>query len=151
VSLTIREARADDLEGIVRLFLDDDKGGHGDRWDEDSIPAYRAAMAEILASPANTLFVAVEGGRVVGTYQLTITPGLVGRGRKRATAESVHVASDRRGQGIGAALMADAVARASAAGCGIIQLSSNKARTDAHRFYRRLGFAQSHEGFKRVL
>jgi len=161
-ALTIRRAEKGDLEAIVRIFMADDKGGHGDDWSEATRPGYERAMAAILASPVNRLYVAViddasvetgraarsVGGRVIGTFQLTLTPGLVGGGRTRATVESVHVLPERRGGGIGRAMMAHAIAEARAAGARTVQLTSNKARTDAHRFYERLGFAKSHEGFK---
>ena len=84
----------------------------------------------------------------MGTLQLTFIPGMVNRGQKRCLVEAVHVAPQHRNLGLGTALLNYAVERARAAGCGLVQLTSNKARTDAHRFYLRLGFAQSHEGFK---
>lgn len=161
-AITIRRAIAADLEPIIRIYAADTKGGHGDVWNEAARPAYERAMAAVLASPSNRLYVAVvdehivdtgrgptsQGGRIVGTFQLTLTPGLVGGGRTRATAESVHVLPEHRGQGVGAQMMAHAIAEAKAAGAGVLQLSSNKSRTDAHRFYEKLGFAKSHEGFK---
>lgn len=148
---TIRRAFGADLEGIVRVYMADDRGGHGDAWSEEARPDYERAMTAILMSPVNRLFVVEMEGAVIGTFQLTLTPGLVGRGRTRATLESVHVLPDFRGQGIGARMVAHAVAEARAAGAGVIQLSSNKTRTDAHRLYERLGFSRSHEGFKLAL
>ncbi|MBA4271448.1 MAG: GNAT family N-acetyltransferase, partial [Methylobacterium sp.] len=101
------------------------------------------------ASAHNTLFVAeAAGGLVVGTFQVTLIPGLVARGRMRAKFESVHVAPERRGHGIGRIMIAHALAFAREHGAGMAELSSNKSRLDAHRFYVKLGFAQSHEGFK---
>lgn len=164
-SVAIRRAAYGDLEAVVRIYMADDEGGHGDAWIEANRPAYEAAMRAILASPSNRLFVAVadervvdtgrglrsEGGRIVGTFQLTIIPGLVGRGRTRAKIESVHVLPAERGKRIGEAMMRLAVEEAKAAGCGIVELSSNKKRVDAHRFYERLGFLRSHEGFKLLL
>jgi GNAT superfamily N-acetyltransferase len=114
-------------------------------------PAYAEAFARIAASEANRLFVAEQAGRVVGTYQLTALPGIAERGRTRGKIESVHVEPALRGSGIGAAMMRHAIAEARALGIGLLELSSNKSRTDAHRFYERLGFARSHEGFKMVL
>jgi GNAT superfamily N-acetyltransferase len=101
--------------------------------------------------PYNTLFVAERRGRVVGTFQVTLIPGLVARGRKRAKIESVHVAPESRGLGIGAVMMRHALAFAGEKGAGLVELTSDKARPDAHRFYRNLGFAQSHEGFKKLV
>jgi GNAT superfamily N-acetyltransferase len=114
-------------------------------------PAYTEAFARIAASEANRLFVAEQEGRVVGTYQLTALPGIAERGRTRGKIESVHVDPSLRGSGVGAAMMRHAIAEARALGIGLLELSSNKSRTDAHRFYERLGFARSHEGFKMVL
>jgi GNAT superfamily N-acetyltransferase len=161
-SLTIRRALFGDLEHIVRIYMADDMGGHGDGWDDSNRPGYERAMRAILASPVNRLYVAVAdaapldstrglttgGGQVVGTFQLTLTPGLVGGGRTRATMESVHVRPERRGGGIGARMVAHAVNEARAAGAATLQLTSNKKRLAAHRFYERLGFARSHDGFK---
>lgn len=118
---------------------------------EAAHPDYVAAFAQILASPDNTLFVAERDGEVVGTFQVTLIPGLVARGRKRAKLESVHVAPECRGLGIGAVMIAHALAFAKERGAGLVELTSNKDRLDAHRFYRRLGFDQSHEGFKKLL
>lgn len=147
----IREAQADDLEAIVRLHEADLLGGHGDTWAEAHRPAYEAAFAAIAASPHVTLYVAEEEGDVVGTFQLVISPGLTGRGALRASLESVQVRADRRSDGIGAALVAHAMAEARRARATSMELMSNKERCDAHRFYERLGFARSHEGFKKPL
>ncbi len=114
-------------------------------------PAYAAAFARLVASGANRLFVAEQAGRVVGTYQLSALPGLAERGRTRGKIESVHVDPSLRGSGVGAAMMRHAIAEARASDIGLLELSSNKNRADAHRFYERLGFARSHEGFKMVL
>ncbi|AVO45339.1 GNAT family N-acetyltransferase [Phreatobacter cathodiphilus] len=118
---------------------------------EGRLPVYAEAFARVAASEANRLFVAEKDGRVVGTYQLTVLPGIAERGRTRGKIESVHVDPTLRGTGVGAEMMRHALDRARQAGIGLIELSSNKSRTDAHRFYERLGFAKSHEGFKMVL
>lgn len=115
---------------------------------EAADPAYAEAFAEIEASPRDALFVAERDGTVVGTFQVTLIPGLAARGRRRAKFESVHVARECRGHGIGEMMIRHALAFAQDNGAGIVELSSNKSRKDAHRFYVRLGFAQSHEGFK---
>ncbi len=165
MAATIRLALAEDLESIVRIYMADEKGGHGDDWSDAARPDYERAMSAILGSHYVRLYVAVadealrdtgrglrsEGGRIVGTFQLSLTPGLVGGGRTRATLESVHVLPEMRGTGIGAVMVERAVADARAAGAATLQLTSNKKRIDAHRFYERLGFAKSHEGFKLTL
>ena len=95
------------------------------------------------------LVVAADGaGAVVATLQLTFIPGIARRGGTRAQIEAVRVRDDLRGRGIGGALIEWAVEQARQSGCAIVQLTSNKARADAHRFYGRLGFAATHEGFK---
>lgn len=149
--LSIREAVIEDLPAIVHVFEGDDLGGHGDAWSEAARPDYERAFRRVLDSPDNTLFVVEVDGRVVGTAQLTIIPGLVGRGRTRAKLESVHVRPEHRGRSIGAALVSHLLAAARARGATIAELTSNKRRSDAHRFYETLGFHRSHEGFKRNL
>jgi GNAT superfamily N-acetyltransferase len=149
--LVIREARADDLEAIIRLHEEDELGAHGDAWTAESRPAYEAAFAAIQQSPANQLFVAERDAQVIGTFQLTFIPNLTGRGALRVKVESVKVRSSLRSQGIGARMMAFAEQTARARGARLLELSSNKTRTDAHRFYERIGFARSHEGFKKKL
>jgi GNAT superfamily N-acetyltransferase len=150
-ALAIREARLTDLESIIRLHEEDDLGGHGDVWAPEHRPAYEAAFAAIERSAENLLFVAECDGRIVGTFQLTFIPSLTGRGALRVKVESVKVGSALRSQGIGAALMARAEVEARLKGARLIELTSNKVRGNAHRFYERLGFARSHEGFKKKL
>jgi GNAT superfamily N-acetyltransferase len=150
-ALLIREARASDLEAIIRLHEEDSLGTHGDMWLPETRPAYEAAFAAIERSPENSLFVAVEGDEVVGTFQLTFIPNLTGRGALRVKVESVKVKAARRSGGIGAQMMAFAEDHARTHGAAMLELTSNKTRTDAHRFYERLGFSRSHEGFKKKL
>jgi GNAT superfamily N-acetyltransferase len=151
VSLVIREAGAGDLEPIVRLHEEDSLGSHGDAWLPETEGAYRAAFEAIARSPDNQLFVAVDDGRVVGTFQLTFIPNLTGRGALRVKVESVKVAAARRSQGIGAAMMAHAEMVARGRSARLLKLTSNGKRTDAHRFYERIGYQQSHKGFKKAL
>ena len=127
--------------------VDVHNGGRDSLADED-MPLYYRAFERIAADSRQTLFVAEHAGRIVGTFQLTFTQTLVYRARLRATIESVHVLASLRGGGIGAAMMQHAVKVARENGAGLVQLASNKARGDAHRFYERLGFKKSHEGFK---
>jgi GNAT superfamily N-acetyltransferase len=150
-ALLIREARASDLEAIIRLHEEDSLGTHGDMWSPETRPAYEAALAAIERSPENSLFVALEGDEVVGTFQLTFIPNLTGRGALRVKVESVKVKAARRSGGIGAQMMAFAEEHARTHGAAMLELTSNKTRTDAHRFYERLGFSRSHEGFKKKL
>lgn len=149
--ISVREARFEDLEAIIRLHEEDELGSHGDAWTPETKPAYETAFHAIARSPENKLFVAVDGGEVVGTFQLTFIPNLTGRGAMRVKVESVKVKAARRSGGIGAQMMAFAEDYARTNGAAAMELTSNKTRKDAHRFYERLGFSRSHEGFKKKL
>lgn len=114
-------------------------------------PRYRAAF-DAIAADRNHRLVAVESeGEVIATLQLSFLPGITQFGMWRCILEHVHVRADRRGGGIGSQMVRWAIEEARARGAGMVQLTSNKMRTDAHRFYRALGFVQSHEGFKLAL
>lgn len=147
--LTFREAVAADLPALVSMLSDDVLGARREGTADD--PAYARAFAAIEAQPGNALLVACDGDEVVGCLQMVLIPGLSLRGTTRAEIEGVRVASSRRGEGIGARLTAEAIARARAAGAGLAQLASHAQRTDAHRFWRACGFEQSHMGFKMKL
>ncbi|EHS52863.1 GCN5-related N-acetyltransferase [Rhizobium sp. PDO1-076] len=144
----IRVARAEDVAQIAALFADDALGGHGDTTDPQALPDYLAAFARIAASPNETLYVAEKHGDVVGTFQTMVTTTMTARGSSSMIIEAVQTRADCRGQGIGAIMIGFAVERARAEHMRLVQLTSNAARTDAHRFYARLGFAPSHLGFK---
>lgn len=143
-----REATRVDVPAVVAL-LADDVLGHG-RESADLAP-YLAAFDAMQDEGGNRLIVAEQDGRVVACYQLTLISGLSLTAARRAQVEGVRVTADLRSRGIGAALMADAEARARADGCQLIQLTTNATRTDAHRFYARLGFTPSHISFKKPL
>lgn len=151
--VAVRPAVAGDLPAIVALLADDPLGRLRDEVASSSLdPAYAAAFAAIDADPNQILAVMVaDGGRIVGTAQITFLPGLSRKGAWRGQIEAVRVAADLRSRGLGAVLMAWAVERCRERGCRLVQLSSDKTRLDAHRFYGRLGFAASHEGFKLYL
>jgi len=154
VAVAMREARREDVARIASLILlgaaQQTRTPAGIA-EEAAHPSYLAAFEALAASPGTTLLVAEIDGEIVGTLQVTLIPGLAARGRKRAKLESVHVDPARRSQGIGEAMVAFALDFARARGAGLAELTSDKAREPAHRFYRRLGFDQSHEGFKKVL
>ncbi len=147
-AFAVRAARRDDLDALVALFSADALGGHGDTPAPAARPAYVAALEAILASPRDRLLVGEIDGRVVATGQLSLIPALPHRGRTRAVIEAVQVAEDLRGLGLGARLIAALITEARAGGAGVVELTSNARRLDAHRFYERLGFAKSHVGFK---
>ncbi|WP_350347694.1 GNAT family N-acetyltransferase [Agromyces sp. G08B096] len=148
----LRRATRDDLDQLMALLADDPvSAARGDVAAPGDLPAYLAALEEILADQGNDLLVADDAdGRLVGTLQLTRIPGMARRGSTRLLVEAVRVRSDARSAGIGGAMMRWVVdVAAPALGSGLVQLTSDAARTDAHRFYERLGFAASHVGFKR--
>lgn len=146
----IREAVKADLPALIAIYASDEVGAHGEA-NPAPMSVYEAAFAAIEASPDNVLFVLEDDGRVVGTLQITFIPGLVGHGRLSAKLEAVHVLSSERGKGFGEKLVSHAEGVVRARGAGLIELSSNKARLAAHRFYERLGYAKSHEGFKKKM
>lgn len=147
--LQLRRARREDVRAIVALYADDMLGRTRETLDD--LAPYEAAFAAIDADARQELMVAELDGRIVGTLQLTIIPQLSHRGQTVAQVEAVRVAGELRGRGLGQKMMEWAIERARAAGCRRVQLTSNKARSDAHRFYERLGFVRSHEGMKLYL
>ena len=149
-----RGATRADVPAILELLDDDDIARTrqtGRAMPESVDAACWAAFEAIDADPRNELIVADEDGTVVGTCQLTFTPSLSRRGAERMTIEAVRVRGDLRGRGTGRAMMIWSLARARERGCGLAQLTTDKRRTDAHRFYASLGFTASHEGFKLAL
>jgi GNAT superfamily N-acetyltransferase len=147
--VVLRRARPDDVAAIVGLLAADQLGATRDGVHEPAdLAAYDQAFRAIDADPAHLLLVADAGGTVVGTMQLSFLPGLARRGALRAQIEAVRVADSTRGTGIGGAMMQWAIGEARRRGCALVQLTSDKTRTDAHRFYERLGFAATHEGMK---
>lgn len=148
---SLRIATSADIGAILELFNGGRPPGSPALSVTPDNPKVRAAFASIDADPNHELYVAELDGAVVGVFQLMVLPTLTRGGLLRAELESLHVRADLRGRGIGGRMVAFAAERARARGCGQVQLTSNKARTDAHRFYERAGFARSHEGFKLAL
>lgn len=146
--IRFRVAVRDDVPAVVTLLQDDSLGASRETAGADD---YLAAFGRMQAEGASHLIVGEQAGRVVATYQIAFISGLSLRAARRAQVESVRVAADLRGQGIGALMMNDAEHRARAAGCVLLQLTSDSTRADARRFYERLGFTPSHIGFKRDL
>jgi ribosomal protein S18 acetylase RimI-like enzyme len=146
--LEIREATEADLPEIVRLLAEDPLGAQRERFEEPLPQAYRDAFARMRRQPGNRILLAVADGAVAGCLQLTTIAGLSRQGLTRAQIEGVRVAKDRRGLRIGEALMRHAIALARAEGCGLVQLTTDRRRSEAHRFYERLGFVASHLGMK---
>nr|WP_246268704.1 GNAT family N-acetyltransferase [Nonomuraea typhae] len=148
LSLVFRNARAEDVPAVVALIADD-KVAAGRTGEYGA--AHQAAFTAIEADPNNELIVAELKGEIVGTMQLTYIPGISRNGATRLQVEAVRIAADLRGRGWGRKMMEWAHAKGRARGCVMVQLTSDKQREDAHRFYTSLGYAQSHEGFKLAL
>jgi ribosomal protein S18 acetylase RimI-like enzyme len=150
-AIEIREARASDLPAIVAL-LADDQLGRGREEVSDPLPdAYLQAFREMTEQHGNLVLVAESGNRVIGCLQLTMIAGLSRRGMKRGQIEGVRVAASQRSRGIGERLIRHAIDIARREGCGLVQLTTDKLRPDAHRFYEALGFVGSHIGMKLTL
>jgi GNAT superfamily N-acetyltransferase len=145
-----RSATRADVPAILEL-LENDEITRSRVVSEAADADYWKAFEEIDADPRNELIVADDEGAVVGTCQLTFTPSLSRRGTERMTIEAVRVRSDRRGGGLGREMMRWALQRARERGCGLAQLTTDKRRTDAQRFYAGLGFVATHEGMKLTL
>lgn len=148
--LTARRAQRADLPRLLELLADDVLGKQREALASDD-PAYSRAFDTIDRDSNQMLLVAELHGRVVAMLQLTFIPGLSRRGAWRATIEAVRVDSSLRARGIGSWLMERAIDTARKRDCRLVQLTSDRQRTQAHRFYARLGFKDSHVGYKLAL
>ena len=147
-AVTVRRATRDDLPCIVAMLHDD---GLGKRREDPSLPLdarYVAAFERLDGDEDHLMLVLLQDDLVVGYLQLSFIPGLSRRGMLRGHIEAVRIAGDRRGQGLGTMLLDHAIDECRRRDCGLVQLTSDKQRTDARRFYERLGFVAAHEGFK---
>lgn len=147
--MILRPATRAELPAVLALLADEERVV-----DPASVrvtEAYERAFAAIEADPRNEMLVLVDGGLVLGCLQATYIPGLGKGGAERALIEAVRIRADRRGGGLGRRLMELAADRARGRGCALVQLTSDKERAEAHRFYASLGYARSHEGFKLAL
>lgn len=146
--INIRPVARRDLDALVALYRDDVLGRSRESDDPDDGGIYAEAFDRVASDPSTCVFVAERNGAIIGTFQLTITPGISRRGVVRATIESVRTRADLRGQGVGAHMMVHAIDEARRRGAHVVQLTSDLSRDGAHRFYERLGFARTHAGFK---
>jgi GNAT superfamily N-acetyltransferase len=148
-TVALRRAAAEDVPSIVDLLAGDQLGATRDgvTTDED-LQLYLDAFDVIDADPAHLLLVATDGAQILATLQLSFLPGLARRGALRAQIEAVRVRHDYRSRGLGAGLFEWAIEEARRRNCALVQLTTDKSRADAHRFYERLGFVASHEGFR---
>lgn len=136
------------LHAIIHLLRDDDLGRHRESPD---VGDYREAFEEIRDDRNQFLVVGLDGGEVVATLQLSIMPNLSRVGTKRGQIEGVRVAADRRGEGVGTALIEWTIELARTNGCGMVQLTTDRARPESVAFYELLGFVDSHHGLKLAL
>jgi GNAT superfamily N-acetyltransferase len=150
-SVTFRKATLDDLGAIIAMLADDELGRAREQVETPPAECYVQAFKAIDADPNQNLIVATENGAIVGTMQLTFLPGISRKGQWRGQIEAVRIASSQRGAGLGRQMMEWAIEQCRARGCGLVQLTSDKSRRDAHRFYDNLGFVASHEGYKLTL
>ena len=151
MDITLRDARREDVPAIVAMLADDALGAAREVMTEPLPASYYAAFDALDRDPNNRLLIAEINGEIVGTLQITFIHGLSRQGAKRALIEAVRVASLHRGKGFGEQIIRDAIEMARREGCAMVQLTSDKSRKDAHRFYERLGFVASHEGMKLTL
>ena len=146
--LEVRKAEQKDIAPIVQL-LADDVLGQGREHLSKPLPAhYAAAFDRIEGDPNQFLAVMVDGKTVVGTLQLSFIPGLSRQGAVRGQIEAVRIAADRRSEGLGEQLIEWAISQCRERGCALVQLTTDRRRVDAHRFYERLGFEATHVGYK---
>lgn len=150
-TIQFRTALITDLPAIIALLADDKLGAAREDLRDPLPQSYRDAFAAITTDPRQTLIVGEDSATVVACLQLTFIPGLSHKGAWRAQIESVRVSAPCRGRGFGEALIKYALSLARQRGCRTAQLTTDKMRTDAHRFYSRLGFTATHEGMKLVL
>jgi len=148
LQLVYRDATEDDLPALVAMLAEDELGAAREDASAPLNARYRAALRAINADPNNALTLVEENGKPVGMLQLTYIPYLTHIGSWRCLIEGVRIHRDYRGRGLGSEFIRWAIARARERGCSIVQLTSDKQRPDALRFYESLGFTASHEGFK---
>ncbi|MGD0142743.1 MAG: GNAT family N-acetyltransferase [Rhizomicrobium sp.] len=149
--ISFRQARFSDLAAIVALLAADELGKDRETVSASVDDCYISAFQAIEADTNQELVVVVQGNDVVGTLQLSYLPGLARRGSWRGQIEAVRISETLRGAGLGQRMIEWAIDRCKARGCTLVQLTSDKKRADAHRFYERLGFVASHEGYKLTL
>jgi GNAT superfamily N-acetyltransferase len=150
-TIQFRTARFDDVPAIVALLADDPLGSQRERTGTPLDACYVAAFRAIEADANQQLAVVCDGEDIVGTLQLSFIPGIARMGAWRGQIEAVRIAAHRRDSGLGQKMIEWAIDQCRARGCSLVQLTTDKSRADAHRFYEKLGFVASHEGYKRAL
>lgn len=148
MELVFRLAKKEDLLAIIRMLADDSLGSSREKVGDEVPDKYIQAFERICADPNQELTIVEMNGEAVATFQLSFIPGLTYQGGIRAQVEAVRTHSNYRGQGIGTKVFAYIINRAKEKGCHMVQLTTDKQRPDAIRFYETLGFTASHEGMK---
>ena len=148
MKLNFRQAYENDITALVQLLADDELGAEREDTTIPLNPKYLAAFTQIANDPNNELTVVETDGEIIGMMQLTFIPYLTHKGTWRCLIEGVRIAETHRGKGLGGEFFTWAINRAKEKGCSIVQLTSDKQRPEAIRFYESLGFKANHEGFK---
>jgi GNAT superfamily N-acetyltransferase len=151
VTIGFRPAQSSDLPAIVALLADDEIG---QQREDSRLPLdteYITAFQAIEADPNQLIAVAMDGDEVVGTLQISFIPGVARKGAWRGQIEAVRIAKSHRGLGFGRQMFEWAISQCRSRGCRLVQLTTDKTRLDAHKFYEKLGFVGSHIGFKLTL
>lgn len=146
--LTYRPASRDDVPSIVDMLADDPLGAQREQATRPLPEAYFNTFKAIENDPNNELIVAEQEGHMVGVMQITFIPYMTYKGSWRALIEGVRIHKDFRSQGLGRDMLQWAIERSRTRGCKLVQLTSDKKRPEAIRFYESLGFKASHEGLK---
>jgi len=149
--IIFRTALLADLPAIVGLLVDDELGSQRETLSSPLDERYVVAFNAIEVDPNQRLVVAIDGETVIGTLQISFIPGVARRGAWRGQIEAVRIAAPFRSTGIGQQMFEWAISECKARGCKLVQLTTDKGRPDAHRFYEKLGFVASHEGYKLIL
>jgi ribosomal protein S18 acetylase RimI-like enzyme len=148
IALSFRRAERSDVPRIVRLLADDPLGTKRERYETPLPSSYLDAFDAIDSDPNNEVVVACLAGEVVGVLQVTFIPGLTYQGGWRALIEGVRVDAKVRSSGLGKAMIEHAIQRSRERGCHLVQLTTDKSRPAAKRFYEAMGFLATHEGMK---
>ncbi len=148
MALHFRPAEQDDVPLIVAMLADDPLGSQREQFANPLPAVYYDAFDRIITDHNQELMVVEDEGEIIGTLQLSFIPYLTYQGGTRAQIEAVRIHKNRRGQGLGEEFFRWAIARAQERGAHLLQLTTDKQRPDAIRFYEKLGFQGSHLGMK---
>jgi len=151
MDIEIKQAQNSDLDSIIEMLADDDLGSKREQVTQPLPKPYQTAFDAINKNSNAKLIVAKQKERVIGVAQIDFITYLTYQGGTRAQIEGVRVHKDYRSQGVGKLLFEYLIKLAKERGCHMVQLTTNKDRPDAFRFYENFGFVNSHNGFKFLL